>query len=357
MRLSSVIRHITLLLVGFGCALMGGGPVDAGDVTSKPKRTIIESLDGRTGHVVAQADARAAAGPAKYDFSVTSEALPAIPGVVSLHAPDEHGWETIVEARTLSATAAPQAATSFLNSWIAALFVVAGSLILFWRRIPSFAGLKIVPRFAEENFSHLTDRVAGVLGGTLSKVADGWRRAAVKDGDKARAADSDVNSTDAVIDNGLDQVDFLFRQVDEIVAALREGSPLRDALQQELRLIQHRIGVTKSSASSADEPVDRVQGRCRILMRELDRVRRIADSAAASVRDPRDRLGIPQTPSEAYALLGVNPDVTEPVLKKLIDALRMTWHPDHARDESDRLLREERIKQINIAWDLIHSKH
>lgn len=347
MRLSSVIRHVTLLLVGFGCALMGGGPVDAGDVTKKPKRTIIESLDGRAGHVVAQSAARAAAGPAKYDFSVTSEALPAIPGVVSLHAPDEHGWETIVEARTLSATAAPQVATSFLNSWIAALFVVAGSLILFWRRIPSVAGLKVVPRFAEENFSQLTDMVSGVLGGTLSKVADGWRR----------AADGDVTSTDAVIDNGLDQVDFLFRQVEEIVAALREGSPLRDALQQELRLIQHRIGVTKSSASSAEEPVDRVQGRCRILMRELDRVRRIADSAAASVRDPRDRLGIPQTPSEAYALLGVNPDATEPVLKKLIDALRMTWHPDHARDESDRLLREERIKQINIAWDLIHSKH
>jgi DnaJ-class molecular chaperone len=34
----------------------------------------------------------------------------------------------------------------------------------------------------------------------------------------------------------------------------------------------------------------------------------------------------------------------------------MTWHPDHARDEQDRLLREDRIKQINIAWELISDK-
>jgi DnaJ-class molecular chaperone len=57
--------------------------------------------------------------------------------------------------------------------------------------------------------------------------------------------------------------------------------------------------------------------------------------------------------SEAYAVLGVNPDVSEGVLKKIVDALRMSWHPDHARDEEDRLAREDRMRQINIAWDLI----
>jgi hypothetical protein len=31
----------------------------------------------------------------------------------------------------------------------------------------------------------------------------------------------------------------------------------------------------------------------------------------------------------------------------------MSWHPDHARDEADRCLREDRIRQINIACDLI----
>ena len=48
-------------------------------------------------------------------------------------------------------------------------------------------------------------------------------------------------------------------------------------------------------------------------------------------------------------VLGVNAEVSAGVLKKIVDALRMSWHPDHARSEDDRRLREERIRQINIA--------
>ena len=65
---------------------------------------------------------------------------------------------------------------------------------------------------------------------------------------------------------------------------------------------------------------------------------------------------MPRTRAEAYSLLGVNPDVSEPVLKKLSDALRMSWHPDLARDDFDRAMREDRIKQINIALELIRSE-
>jgi DnaJ-class molecular chaperone len=65
---------------------------------------------------------------------------------------------------------------------------------------------------------------------------------------------------------------------------------------------------------------------------------------------------LPRTTSEAYEVLGVNAEVSAGVLKKIVDALRMSWHPDHARDESDRVLRESRIRQINIAWDIINGK-
>jgi DnaJ-domain-containing protein 1 len=58
----------------------------------------------------------------------------------------------------------------------------------------------------------------------------------------------------------------------------------------------------------------------------------------------------------AYAVLGANPEVDATTLKKLVDALRRAWHPDLARDETDRLKREERIKQINVAWDLIQGR-
>jgi curved DNA-binding protein CbpA len=40
----------------------------------------------------------------------------------------------------------------------------------------------------------------------------------------------------------------------------------------------------------------------------------------------------------------------------VVDGLRQSWHPDHAKDEPDRQRREERIKQINIAWDLIEAE-
>ncbi len=43
-------------------------------------------------------------------------------------------------------------------------------------------------------------------------------------------------------------------------------------------------------------------------------------------------------------------------MKKIVDGLRLSWHPDLAKDEADRQLREYRLKQINAAWDLIQGK-
>ena len=60
--------------------------------------------------------------------------------------------------------------------------------------------------------------------------------------------------------------------------------------------------------------------------------------------------------SRLTAILGLNPDAPDAAVKKIVDALRMSWHPDHARDEADRLYREHRIKQINAAWDLLKAE-
>ncbi|MCB1511360.1 MAG: DnaJ domain-containing protein, partial [Hyphomicrobiaceae bacterium] len=68
------------------------------------------------------------------------------------------------------------------------------------------------------------------------------------------------------------------------------------------------------------------------------------------------RRGLPRDKAEAYEVLGANPEASDKILKRLVDALRATWHPDHARSEEDRVAREERIKQINVAWDLIQEK-
>jgi hypothetical protein len=67
---------------------------------------------------------------------------------------------------------------------------------------------------------------------------------------------------------------------------------------------------------------------------------------------------IPQTREEALQVLGmgVAPEVSEVAVKKIVDGLRLSWHPDYATSPEDRELRELRMKQINAAWDVISGK-
>lgn len=65
---------------------------------------------------------------------------------------------------------------------------------------------------------------------------------------------------------------------------------------------------------------------------------------------------LPQTARDAYETLGINGHVSDATLKKIADALRMSWHPDLAHDDDDRVQREERIKHINLAVELIEAE-
>jgi DnaJ-class molecular chaperone len=82
----------------------------------------------------------------------------------------------------------------------------------------------------------------------------------------------------------------------------------------------------------------------------------IAEAARTSFSAHPAALEVITTRLEAYAFLGVNASASETALKKAVNALRQCWHPDLATDEEDRRLREIRIKQINMAWDLISRK-
>jgi hypothetical protein len=142
-------------------------------------------------------------------------------------------------------------------------------------------------------------------------------------------------------------------QAEAEVAQLKDAGPLREVLFSELALVEQRLTNVDATAAEGQEAEAKCAPQFRVLVRDLQRIRRIAESAAASFSCAREPTILPKTTSEAYAILGVNPEVSESVLKKIIDALRMSWHPDHARDEADRCLREDRIRQINIACDLI----
>jgi hypothetical protein len=77
---------------------------------------------------------------------------------------------------------------------------------------------------------------------------------------------------------------------------------------------------------------------------------------ASGVADWGDRM--PRTRDEALEVLGIGiaPSATQAAIKKIVDGLRMSWHPDLAADETDRALRELRSKQINAAWDLLQGQ-
>jgi hypothetical protein len=69
-----------------------------------------------------------------------------------------------------------------------------------------------------------------------------------------------------------------------------------------------------------------------------------------------DRM--PQSRAEAMQVLGIGvaPTANESAIKKIVDGLRQSWHPDHAKDEADRAMRELRSKQINAAWELLRGQ-
>jgi hypothetical protein len=137
------------------------------------------------------------------------------------------------------------------------------------------------------------------------------------------------------------------------VAALGSNQLLRDVLTVELSGIRKRM--LDFERQGANFPAEKASSVVRQLARELDRISRIAQSAGQqhAASDAHTELEMPESISAAYRVLGMNADAAPAVAKKLVDALRMSWHPDHARDEDDRLLREARMKQINAAWDLI----
>ena len=155
--------------------------------------------------------------------------------------------------------------------------------------------------------------------------------------------------------NGGASVASLIEKTEAAVSQLKDAGPLREVLLSEHDQVRQRLESAQVLAAGHGT-ADKAAPQFRTLVRELERIQRIADSGAASLLGSRKDAPLPRTASEGYDVLGVNPDVSKNVLKKIVDALRLSWHPDYARDEDDRLVREDRIQRINIALDLINEK-
>jgi hypothetical protein len=175
-------------------------------------------------------------------------------------------------------------------------------------------------------------------------------------GRAARATSRALAKSDLSLANASVAVLALLQQTETEARALKGAGPLRDVLQGELKQVRARLSNIEKLSANGEADAEKSALQFRALVRELERIRRIVDSAVASLSGSKKTATLPRTASEAYEVLGVNAEVSAGVLKKIVDALRMSWHPDHARDADDRVLREDRIRQINIAWDLISAK-
>ncbi|MGE0628820.1 MAG: hypothetical protein AB7O43_13430 [Hyphomicrobiaceae bacterium] len=148
-------------------------------------------------------------------------------------------------------------------------------------------------------------------------------------------------------------------EIRESLDRLPPSMPLRQVLAREFASAVKRLDALLSEHQSSLGVHGKGLPQLTAVVADMDRLAAISAGARSSLTGHAapDPTSEPRTKTEAYRLLGINPDVDERISKKLVDALRQSWHPDHARGEADRRLRENRIKVINVAWDLIRSKH
>jgi hypothetical protein len=191
---------------------------------------------------------------------------------------------------------------------------------------------------------------------TVVVVLLGMRFAPLLYGRRTPSGSFNLARRDLTIANASAAVAALLEQTETAARALKGAGPLREVLQAELGQVRERLANIEKLAAKGELPPEKSAPQFRALVRELERISRIVDSAVASIAGTKKPAALPRTTSEAYEVLGVNAEVSDGVLKKIVDALRMSWHPDLARDDDDRLMREDRIRQINIAWDLINGK-
>lgn len=141
-----------------------------------------------------------------------------------------------------------------------------------------------------------------------------------------------------------------------VIDHVREGE-LNAILTSDLERISDRLGGSELATALACPSAEPARALYVQILAEIERIRAIARIEHQRALDVQSgALRPPVTTEEAYQFLGVNPKADEGMAKRLVDALRQNWHPDLARDEADRCEREDRIKRINAAWDLIRSR-
>lgn len=207
--------------------------------------------------------------------------------------------------------------------------------------------------------------LVGVLG--LSLAAFGWARLR-RPARLARSGDRTALTSGPPLPISPDEqaagedlmrtAEAFFEHVAHIARRMKARDALRDVVSDELRSIEDTLRSAALTHACAAKDWAYVRTCAVQILTDLERVRRVAQSANETVAASGASFdaSMPSDRNEALAVLGVNAEASEKVVKKIVDAMRQTWHPDLAKNDADRRAREERIKQINSAWDLVRRR-
>jgi hypothetical protein len=261
-------------------------------------------------------------------------------------------WVTVVDPATAATVSTPTGTGNALKvagviSTLLASLMVACLLLVRRRQFASFEFST-----SQEGSGSMMRRIWELASTPFSRGASAFQRSY----ESWRASSEDASGDD-YISNPLALVHARLHETEILIAMLPDDLLLRDVLASELDGLHDRTADLGRRVGQL-EP-ERVKSATRAVMRDLDRIARIAQGAMPASADERVAPAEPDAPAtifEAYRVLGLNPNAPDAAVKKIVDALRMSWHPDHARDEADRRYREQRIKQINAAWDLLKDR-
>jgi hypothetical protein len=255
---------------------------------------------------------------------------------------DQAHWVTFVDpAAKASAPGGAFRVAGVISVLLVSL--MAGCLFVARRRVPlSYAFMQ--PEHSSErpgqSLSQAAKRVYRQMAGVIRRRTRSRSKSSAKLGDDGHLAKS------------LSVVHARLVETELLVATLPADLLLRDVLQTEIDALHGRAADISRRADQLGSK--RCGALLKAIMRDLDRITRIVHGT--SRRDGGEASASADPPSsvfEAYRVLGLNAEAPPAAVKKVVDALRMSWHPDHARSEADRRHREERIKQINAAWDIL----
>jgi DnaJ-domain-containing protein 1 len=302
----------------------------------------------RIGGLAAAAVPLRVARAAAADQSVRLAQAATVPAVLRPTTPERKALPNAPVSTTATATAAGQA----LGPWLTLIEV----------QVPTDGGPGSEQRKFEKAVLAILLGVA-LIGGLISSV--GWLLTARRK--PFRAADAyevilrrdgvDLDRPDAQLCGELcKSAQSLVIDIHDTIAKLHGVAPLRRTLLREIRDLEYYLASLVATTPQDDMQWQRMRAKLQRIVKDIVRLKDIVDSARRSLSTAPSKRGLPKDRGEAFEALGANPTTSERILKKLVDALRATWHPDLAVDEDDRLAREDRIKQINAAWDLISGK-